>query len=527
MSDKSLARNLFPVRPSSGGRPSSLPDRSGLQRIPLTGGSVPGAISSPLPDPNGLPRIPLTGGSVPGARSSPLPDPSGLPRIHLTGGSVPGAKSSPLPDPSGLPRIPLTGGFVPGSGSSPLLDPSGLPRGGFVSGARSSPGPNGLPRIPLSGGLSRTSVRTTRSGFSGSSSMGDINTNMGLTDAIADTGVVQNVGNGIAYGYEMTDNNEDPASDFFYNGPEHENEHEHGHESVHEPESPMVQTPHYSGTHGGSNDADSNGSHRPFITRKGYKFGRQSIHRTIVKIFWQSINEPWITYKKIPKEVVTQMFERFRTQYRWDPNEEGLIREGFENTLKDRYRGRMRDAREASVKSARKAGHVIAEINDNFEILANYNPPEIHIDVWRPRHTGGSIGFEEHRLKLKQSTGEDPSFIDLYYKTHLTAESKKIYFGGDKEAQVDFVNETSRVAIESYNTALSQKYGDDTTQHNVNDPELWTQTQLLRKGGKRKGPIYGAGYSDLHFLMTGAYSYESTSTSADFAKSQQEVLLFT
>ena len=59
----------------------------------------------------------------------------------------------------------------------------------------------------------------------------------------------------------MTGNNEDPASDFFYNGPEHE----------HEPESPMVQTPHYSGTHGGSNDADTNGSHRPFITRKGYK----------------------------------------------------------------------------------------------------------------------------------------------------------------------------------------------------------------------------------------------------------------
>nr|KAJ0213661.1 hypothetical protein LSAT_V11C400167140 [Lactuca sativa] len=455
MSDKGLARNLFPVRPSSGGRPSSLPDRSGLQHIPLTGGSVPGA------------------------RSSPLPDPSGLPRIPLTGGSVPGAKSSPLSDPSGLPRIPLTGGSVPGSGSSPLLDPSGLPRGGFVSGARSSPDPNGLPRIPLSGGLSRTSVRTKRSGFSGSSSMGDINTHMGLTDAIADTGVVQNFGNGIAYGYEMTGNNEDPASDFFYNGPEYENEPEHGHESMHEPESPMVQTPHYSGTHGGSNDADSNGSHRPFITRKGYK-------------------------DSIPV----------------GPNEEGIIREGFENTLKDCYKGRMRDVKEASVNSAIKVGHVITEINDNFEILANYNPVEIHIDVWRPRHTGGSIGFEEHRLKLKQLTGEDPSFIDLYYKIHLTVKSKKIFFGGDKEAQVDFVNETSRVAIESYNTALSQKYGDDPTQHNVNDPELWTQTQLLRKDGKQKGPIYRAGYSNLHFLMTGAYSYESTSASVEFAKSQ-------
>ncbi|CAI9293986.1 unnamed protein product [Lactuca saligna] len=292
---------------------------------------------------------------------------------------------------------------------------------------RSSPVPNGLPRIPLPGGLSRTLVRTTRSGFSGSSSMSAINTHMGLIDVIVDTGVEHGL--------------------------------EYGHESMHEPESPMVQKPHYFGIQGRSNDAASNGSHRPFITRKGYKFGRESIHRAILKIFWQSIYEPWITYRKIPKEVVSQMFECFR----WDPNEEGRIREGFENTLKDCYRGRMKDAREASGNSARKSGHVITEINDNFEILANYNPVEIHADVWR-------------RLCRKELTCEDPSFIDLSYKTHLTAKSKKIYFGGDKQAPLDFVNETSREAIESYNKALSQKYGDDLTQHNVNDPELWTQT---------------------------------------------------
>ncbi|CAI9299969.1 unnamed protein product [Lactuca saligna] len=241
-----------------GASSSPLPDPSGLPYIPLIGGFVPGARSSPFSDPSSFPHIHLTGGFVPGARSSPFPDPSGLQRIPLTGGSVLGARSSPLPDPSGLPCIPLTGASVLGFGSSPLLDASGLPRGGFVSGARSSPDPNGLPCTPLSGGLSRTSVRTERSGFSGSSSMGDINTHMGLTDAVVDIGV---------------------------------------------------------------------------------------------------------------------------TQYQWDPNEEGIIREGFENTPKDRYRGRMRDATEASVNSARKAGHVITEINNNFEILANYNTVEIHIDV--------------------------------------------------------------------------------------------------------------------------------------------------
>nr|KAJ0227495.1 hypothetical protein LSAT_V11C100010710 [Lactuca sativa] len=336
--------------PPSGGRPSSLPEPSSLPRIPLTGGSVAGARSLPLSDLSGLPRS----GFVLRARSSPLPNPSYLPHNIFTDGSVSGDRSSP--DLSGLQHNP----FLVGS----------TPR------ARSSPDPNGLPRIPLSGGLSRISVRTARPRFSGSSSMGAINTHMGLNDAIANTGVVQNVGNGIAYGYEMTGNNEELASDFFYNGPEHEHEPEHRHEFVHEPESPMVQMPHYLGTHGGSNDTDSNGSHRPFITRKG---------------------QVWET------KYSSGDLKDILTQYWRDPNEEGRIHE---------------------------------DINDNFEILANYNPAEIHRDVWR-------------RLCRKELTGEDPSFIDLYYKTHLIVELKKIYFGGDKEAPMAFVNETSRRKISS------------------------------------------------------------------------------
>ncbi|CAI9294189.1 unnamed protein product [Lactuca saligna] len=141
MLDKGIARNLFPVGPPSGGRPSS------------------------LPEPTGLPHIPLIGGSVRGARSSPLSDPSCLSRS----GFVSGARSSPLPDTSCLQHNILMGGFV--SGGRPSPDLSGLQHNPFLVGsaprARSSPGPNGLPRFPLSGGLSRTSVRTARSGFSG------------------------------------------------------------------------------------------------------------------------------------------------------------------------------------------------------------------------------------------------------------------------------------------------------------------------------------------------------------------------
>nr|KAJ0197033.1 hypothetical protein LSAT_V11C700361000 [Lactuca sativa] len=506
MSDKGLARNLFPVGPPSGGRPSM------------------------LPEPSGLPCIPLTGGSIPRVRSSPLSEPSGRPR----NGFVSGAMSLPLPGPTCLPHNIFTGSSV--SGCRPSLNLSGLQQNPFWLVQHREPSHRPT-LMAFHASLCRVAFHALQLGRKGRDYQGNVGNDIAYGSSIRHVGYIrigflcgtiegiQSLLIGIfiyasmtidAFAIvEMTGNNEEPASDYFYNGPKHEHKLEHGHESVHEPESPMVLTPHY----------------------QGYKFGGQRIHRAILKIFWQSINEPWITYRKILKEVVTQMLERFRTQYRWDPNEEGRIREGFENTLKVRYRGRMKDVKDASVNSARKVGHVIAKINDNFEILANYNPVGIHRDVWRhlcrkwdtdewkklsksriktiTLILGGQPHIQVVALDLrstKELTGEDPSFIDLYYKTHLTAESKRIYFGGDKEASMDFVNETSR---ESYNKVVSQKYGDDATQHN-------TQTQLLRKGEKQKGPIYGAGYSDLHFLMTGAYSYESTSASVDFAKSQQD-----
>ncbi|KAL4559342.1 hypothetical protein LXL04_031480 [Taraxacum kok-saghyz] len=221
----------------------------------------------------------------------------------------------------------------------------------------------------------------------------------------------------------------------------------------------------------------------------------------------------------IPHEVVNQMYERFRTLYRWDPNEEERIREGFENTLKDRYRDRMKDARKASAKKARKKGHVILEIRDSFEILEDNTPGVIPAEVWKQlcrkwntdewkkkskaarknrnktdssgctaRHTGGSIGYEEHRLKLKELTGEEPAYMDVFCKVNLTAESKKKYFEGDKEVPLDFATGTAREAAEAYNRGLFEKYGEDPAQH-----------------------------------MTGTYSSVSSSSSvaaADYAKSQ-------
>ncbi|CAH1428437.1 unnamed protein product [Lactuca virosa] len=106
-------------------------------------------------------------------------------------------------------------------------------------------------------------------------------------------------------------------------------------------------------------------------------------------------------------------------------------------------------------------------------------------------------------------------------KTRLTAESKAKYFNGDGEG-LQYITSTTQQAYEAYRRGLVEKYGDDPTQQRTNDPELWAATQMQRQGGKGKGRIYGIGSSDLHFAVSGTYSFGSTSSSAE--QSQQEVL---
>lgn len=134
-------------------------------------------------------------------------------------------------------------------------------------------------------------------------------------------------------------------------------------------------------------------------------------------------------------------------------------------------------------------------------------------------------------------------------KTRLIAESKAKYFNGDGEG-LQYITSTTQAYVsyllsfsyrlfwfsvqlkwccfdkleEAYRRDLVERYGDDPTQQRTNDPELWAATQMQRQRGKCKGRIYGIGSSDLHFSISGTYSFGSTSSSAE--QSQQEVYLF-
>ncbi|KAL8244798.1 hypothetical protein R6Q59_011056 [Mikania micrantha] len=120
------------------------------------------------------------------------------------------------------------------------------------------------------------------------------------------------------------------------------------------------------------------------------------------------------------------MIRMMVTQWRWDSQDDQHIFDGFGNVLKDRYPDIMNEFRETSKGKAREDGHVIPHGEERFDITSNYPPDNVPLDRWQrlckiwntdkwlnrskvgrnnrkndlSRHTGGSMGFDEHRIRL-------------------------------------------------------------------------------------------------------------------------------
>ncbi|KAM0034135.1 hypothetical protein Hdeb2414_s0016g00493911 [Helianthus debilis subsp. tardiflorus] len=112
----------------------------------------------------------------------------------------------------------------------------------------------------------------------------------------------------------------------------------------------------------------------------------------------------------------------------------------------------MSDHRDESAKKARIAGHTILENEYDFSVMCEYPPHFVHEDIWHElcmrwntdewqkksergksnrkkadsddvisRHTGGSMGYDEHRIilvKIIMFINFSTCFFNTYYINH-------------------------------------------------------------------------------------------------------------
>ncbi|KAK9070858.1 hypothetical protein SSX86_009426 [Deinandra increscens subsp. villosa] len=241
------------------------------------------------------------------------------------------------------------------------------------------------------------------------------------------------------------------------------------------------------------------------------------------------------------------------TLWSWNAKEEEAIYEGFINVLKSRFRDLVRRYRVKSTELAIAAGHDLLSYIE-FDIICNYPPPPIRAEMWHEccklwatakwlkqsecgkknratcdssgttfRHTGGSIGYDEHRINLKMKLGIEPSFKLIFLYTHLHRESKERLISGDIDVhsidEMRFCTEDAKERYVLYHTKMVEDHGLDF----VDDPDVWIRLQP--EGSSTR--IYGIGSSDPNFVVTGTPSSSCgiTPLYAEYRQAQEKVVV--
>ncbi|XP_076916929.1 uncharacterized protein LOC143576792 isoform X1 [Bidens hawaiensis] len=122
-------------------------------------------------------------------------------------------------------------------------------------------------------------------------------------------------------------------------------------------------------------------SNRKWIARVGKKFGDGEVHRSVKPLLERNFDGPWVTFRKVPKDVLDRMFGCFRTLWRWDSQDDESIYEGFINVLKGRYRNIMGEWRIQPKEKAKTDGHDIEDDEENFGITYKYPPDIVPLDT--------------------------------------------------------------------------------------------------------------------------------------------------
>ncbi|KAL8253066.1 hypothetical protein R6Q59_036759 [Mikania micrantha] len=137
------------------------------------------------------------------------------------------------------------------------------------------------------------------------------------------------------------------------------------------------------------------------------------------------------------------------------------------------------------------------------------------------RHTGGSIGYDEYRVRLKKVLCREPNFREIFLLTHLDKASKTKLLVRELNLnsvnEMFFCNDRSKEAYTSYLEEMFEKNGLDFT---VDDPEVWSH--VVEPNLKRTRRVYGIGSSDINYVVSGLASSSSGVTQYDTQQLSQK-----
>ncbi|GAU48222.1 hypothetical protein TSUD_371220 [Trifolium subterraneum] len=246
------------------------------------------------------------------------------------------------------------------------------------------------------------------------------------------------------------------------------------------------------------------------------RFVPQTVTRDIMSRVITSMPTPAEKWKDYSIETKDELFKDFMAsiyllegKYKFPSNyDRNMARTVWEKTCMDRYPDHLKNARKVALREVNSTdlvdtkGHgpkgMKAEVWDGL------------VDIWlKPEwkkksdanrcnraslpnavlHTGGSINFGEHKKRMvRLHITISPLFsIFPYLKLIIEEELKHevsyrdVYDRVHKKKSGEYISQRSRTYIESYDTAMLEKYGQDLSTHPIVDSKVWTKSFGYKK----------------------------------------------
>nr|GMD82187.1 putative transposase En/Spm [Ipomoea batatas] len=253
-------------------------------------------------------------------------------------------------------------------------------------------------------------------------------------------------------------------------------------------------------------------SSRPTVLPIGNKsFEPWGANRDVIECVTRIFPDAVKSYNDAPRHMKDVWFNEFRKLYKWNPEDEANIQNLFHKKAARRLSDTLSQVRKKLAKGDAQPNWMTDQVlaqyrsiwnTEKFKKTVEKNKRNRNSDcggLGPSLHTGGSIPITEHRRRLKEKLGEEPSHAVLFQATHKSKKTKEFIC---KKAQqvmcvLQNVRENVRETVWQFVMQAEVATQKQQTQPELGDSNAWYEAA----GGLKKGGyVFGFGSDTPHYF---------------------------
>ncbi|KAK4278951.1 hypothetical protein QN277_016721 [Acacia crassicarpa] len=240
--------------------------------------------------------------------------------------------------------------------------------------------------------------------------------------------------------------------------------------------------------------------------------------RQILLVIQRKFNYPCHSWKATPANYRKMWFEEWARKYKWLPEYEDDVKKIWNAKCSNILRGTMLRIRQDLFHKQVRPKWIPLEVMNQLERV--WTSPEYlsKCDIAKinrasnkegTQYKGGSIPNTEHKRRMAEDLGREPSIFELFKKTHYNEKIGKFVDHHATATHDEFLRLKASVSSE-----------EGSVQSNQDKLNLWLE---VTSGKNKKGRIYGLGFENEHIGSSASATYINSTENSNVQEWQTEI----